>query len=185
MASVSIAARDSLRGSTASWVRSQARSLAVRKVQPVADMDEVDAARRVFDLEPLEARAQIDAGRQMARQGLLVERGGCREQQRLQQAELFGPRLARGIQARRPPRFRTHPPATRPKPAIAHPFPAASDALPAAMLQVAPDRGRGAGGARAAQIDRRECGRLMNFHGALPRQFERRGERGGEHGRPH
>ena len=97
MASVSIAARDSLRVSTVSLVSSQARSVAVRNVHLLADAHQIDAARRVFGLQLRQRVVHVDAVRQAARQRRLVERLGGGEQQRFEQAQFFRrARSARG-----------------------------------------------------------------------------------------
>ena len=92
IASVSIAARDSLRGTTIRLVSSQDRSLAVRNVHLLADAHEIDAARRIFGLQAAQRRLDIDALGQPRRQRLLVERLRRRKQQRLQQPQFLRPR---------------------------------------------------------------------------------------------
>ena len=93
MASVSTAARESFFGSIASLVSSQERSFAVRNAQLVADVDEVDAAWRVFDLQLAQQAAHVGTAGQTAGERLLVERLGSGEQQRLEQPQFLRPRF--------------------------------------------------------------------------------------------
>ena len=92
IASVSIAARDSLRVSTVSLVSSQDRSSAVRNVHLLADAHQVDAARGVFGLQLRQRVLHVDAVRQPARQRRLVERLGGGKQQRFEQPQFLRPR---------------------------------------------------------------------------------------------
>src|SRR5262249_51073923 len=63
----------------------------------VADMDEIDAARGILYLQPLEGRAHVNTRRQMPGKSLLIERLGCGEKERFQHPKLFRPGLGRHI----------------------------------------------------------------------------------------
>ena len=95
MASVSIAARESLRVSTVSLVSSQDRSSAVRKVHFLPMRTRLTPRVAYSALSRASASLTFDAVRQALGKRRLVERRARGKQQRLEQAQFFRARLRR------------------------------------------------------------------------------------------
>ena len=92
-ASVSIAARDSFFGTTASLVSSHDRSPAVRNVHLLPMRTRLTPRVRVFGLQRAQARLEVDVLGQPRAERLLVERHRGGKQQRLQQPQMLRARL--------------------------------------------------------------------------------------------
>ena len=137
------------------------------------DAHEVDAARRVFDLQAAHRGRDVDALGQARAQDLLVERLARGKQQRLDQPQFLRPfhrRLAPRSCRLRPVRRRRH---------VASPWPCVT---PPSLNRC---RRRCAARAVLAQEDRPECPVLMHLERALAHHFEHRGEARRHHGRAH
>ena len=93
MASVSMAARDSLRVTVCSSLRRGARSGAVRNVQPPATRTRLTPRGRVMLGELGDERLDIGSLRQAGGDAAGVERRRGGEEQRLDEAQLVGMRI--------------------------------------------------------------------------------------------
>ena len=100
MASVSIAARDSLRVSTVSLVSSQDRSSAVRNVHFLPMRTRLTPRVAYSALQPRQRVLEIDAVGQAALASV-ASSSGCAggKQQRFEQPQFFRPRCAAGASA--------------------------------------------------------------------------------------